>query len=284
MAADGFSSSLTQIRSPRVYGSLKAPLHQVTDGYENRISYLEEVVCLLLTRSRPALNCHPDLQSTMKKPAHVSEEKLSFHYSIHWGLEPLVSTKVGMGKIHLRQQKLLFDWRRDASTPEVRLDYIIRLAKFFTEPSVRDSESELKWCYDLVTPSRTCQGFPQLGDYLQPPHPCTFPKSLATSWHQGQHCQRSPLGNQTCSFPSSLANSNASFTRTTANDSTPLFASNDGLNNPIKLTHSLPPSTVVLPVGPLLLLFMLHATPHWGLNQGWDFPRVIDDEGYGNGG
>ncbi|KNZ46865.1 hypothetical protein VP01_688g1, partial [Puccinia sorghi] len=29
--------------------------------------------------------------------------------------------------------------------------------------------------YDLVTPSRTCQGFPQLGDYLQPPQLCTFP-------------------------------------------------------------------------------------------------------------
>ncbi|KNZ63894.1 putative signal peptide protein [Puccinia sorghi] len=30
-------------------------------------------------------------------------------------------------------------------------------------------------CYDLATPSGTCQGFPQLGDYLQPPHLCTFP-------------------------------------------------------------------------------------------------------------
>ncbi|KNZ57627.1 hypothetical protein VP01_210g6 [Puccinia sorghi] len=30
-------------------------------------------------------------------------------------------------------------------------------------------------CYDLVTPSGTCQGFPQLRDYLQPPHLCTFP-------------------------------------------------------------------------------------------------------------
>ncbi|KNZ59076.1 hypothetical protein VP01_1803g1 [Puccinia sorghi] len=30
-------------------------------------------------------------------------------------------------------------------------------------------------CYDLVTPSRTCQGFPRLGDYLQPLHLCTFP-------------------------------------------------------------------------------------------------------------
>ncbi|KNZ61538.1 hypothetical protein VP01_1386g1 [Puccinia sorghi] len=34
-------------------------------------------------------------------------------------------------------------------------------------------------CYDLVTPSRNCQGFPQLGDYLQPPHLCTFPIILA---------------------------------------------------------------------------------------------------------
>ncbi|KNZ51951.1 hypothetical protein VP01_3750g1 [Puccinia sorghi] len=33
-------------------------------------------------------------------------------------------------------------------------------------------------CYDLVTPFRTCQGFPQLGDYLQPPHLCTFPNTL----------------------------------------------------------------------------------------------------------
>ncbi|KNZ50235.1 hypothetical protein VP01_4537g1 [Puccinia sorghi] len=30
-------------------------------------------------------------------------------------------------------------------------------------------------CYDLVTPFRTCQGFPQLGDYLQPLHLCTIP-------------------------------------------------------------------------------------------------------------
>ncbi|KNZ48059.1 retrotransposon nucleocapsid protein, partial [Puccinia sorghi] len=29
--------------------------------------------------------------------------------------------------------------------------------------------------YDLVTPCRTFQGFPQLGDYLRPPHLCTFP-------------------------------------------------------------------------------------------------------------
>ncbi|KNZ62061.1 hypothetical protein VP01_1318g1 [Puccinia sorghi] len=31
------------------------------------------------------------------------------------------------------------------------------------------------YCYDLVTPSGTCQGFPQLWDHLQPPHIHTFP-------------------------------------------------------------------------------------------------------------
>ncbi|KNZ53548.1 hypothetical protein VP01_3207g1 [Puccinia sorghi] len=36
-------------------------------------------------------------------------------------------------------------------------------------------------CYDLVTPSRTCQGFPQLGDYLQPPHLCKFPTPFHNS-------------------------------------------------------------------------------------------------------
>ncbi|KNZ62692.1 hypothetical protein VP01_1235g2 [Puccinia sorghi] len=36
-------------------------------------------------------------------------------------------------------------------------------------------------CYDLVTPFRTCQGFPQLGDYLQPPHLCTFPNHAPAS-------------------------------------------------------------------------------------------------------
>ncbi|KNZ44620.1 hypothetical protein VP01_898g3 [Puccinia sorghi] len=38
-------------------------------------------------------------------------------------------------------------------------------------------------CYDLVTPSRTCQGFPQLGDYLQPLHLCTFPNTDFSSWN-----------------------------------------------------------------------------------------------------
>ncbi|KNZ54931.1 hypothetical protein VP01_2812g1 [Puccinia sorghi] len=33
-------------------------------------------------------------------------------------------------------------------------------------------------CYDLLTPSGTFQGFPQLGDYLQPPHLFTFPTDL----------------------------------------------------------------------------------------------------------
>ncbi|KNZ44053.1 hypothetical protein VP01_953g1 [Puccinia sorghi] len=36
--------------------------------------------------------------------------------------------------------------------------------------------SQATGCYDLVTPFRTCQEFPQLGDYLQPPHLCTIPK------------------------------------------------------------------------------------------------------------
>ncbi|KNZ54552.1 hypothetical protein VP01_2916g2, partial [Puccinia sorghi] len=35
-------------------------------------------------------------------------------------------------------------------------------------------------CYDLAAPSGTCQGFPQLGDYIQPLHLCTFPKNKNT--------------------------------------------------------------------------------------------------------
>ncbi|KNZ55587.1 putative signal peptide protein, partial [Puccinia sorghi] len=70
------------------------PSSQTSADYEQCIRYLEEVVNLLLTRSRPAWRCHSALRGTQKTPTHVEAAGISFCYSIHRGLEPLVSAEV----------------------------------------------------------------------------------------------------------------------------------------------------------------------------------------------
>lgn len=190
-----------------------SPSSQTLADYERHIRYLEEVVNLLLTRpgsiqppifsaatsrlistATSAWRCRSDPRSTRKTPTHVAKAGMLFRYSIHCGLEPLVSAEVG--------------------------------------------------------------------------------ELLMTSWNQGQHCQRSPLRNLTCSVPYSLARNkqcpastlwlatnvavlpcplvrlrtadlNATVTRAAENEPAAFVASNKGLNHPAKPTPppSLPPVT-----------------------------------------
>ncbi|KNZ62933.1 hypothetical protein VP01_12055g1 [Puccinia sorghi] len=89
------------------------PSSQTSADYKCHIRYLEEVVNLLLTRSRsiqppfssaaasqlvstarPAWRCHSAVRGTQKTPMHVEAAGISFHYSIQRGLEPIVSAKV----------------------------------------------------------------------------------------------------------------------------------------------------------------------------------------------